>query len=102
MRARIESHANAIKTDTLLAKDGVIYKEAMVAVAEDVKKIMDEEVMRFYAQAGEHLNYMANLAWDAEEEEEVPPPAKRAKFGTREMPINPLAAFIDLCVEACP
>ena len=82
----------------------MIHKEAMAAVAEDVKKIMDEE-MRFYAAS--HFNYMAanvmaNLAWDAEEETEEPPPAKRAKFGTREMPINPLAAFIDLCVEACP
>ena len=28
---------------TLLAKDGVIYKEAMAIVAEDVKKIMVEE-----------------------------------------------------------
>ena len=32
------------------------------------------------------------------EMEKVPPPAKRAKFGTKAMPIDPLAEFIDLSV----
>ena len=39
-RARIETHTKSLKA--LLAKDGVIYKEAMAVVTEDVKKIMAE------------------------------------------------------------
>ena len=38
---------------TLLAKDGVIYKEAMAIVAEDVKKIMAEEFYQVYMKANE-------------------------------------------------
>ena len=40
---------------TLLAKDGVIYKEAMAIVAEDVKKIMAEEFLLYqvYMKANE-------------------------------------------------
>ena len=40
---------------TLLAKDGVIYKEAMAIVAEDVKKIMAEEFLFYqvYMKANE-------------------------------------------------
>ena len=83
---------------TLLAKDGVIYKEAMAIVAEDVKKIMAEEFLLYqvYMKANEQECII-------EKEKESPPwspPAKRAKFGTKAMPIDPLAEFIDLCVEA--
>ena len=44
-RDRIETHTKSLKT--LLAKDGVIYNEAMAIVAEDVKKIMAEEVWQY-------------------------------------------------------
>ena len=39
---------------------------------------------------------------DALQKEKESPPAKRAKFGTKAMPIDPLAEFIDLCVDICP
>ena len=38
----IETHTNSLKH--LLAKDGVIYKEAMDIVVEDIKKIIQEEM----------------------------------------------------------
>ena len=41
----IETHTNSLKH--LLAKDGVIYKEAMAIVAEDIKKIISEEMLLF-------------------------------------------------------
>ena len=89
----IETHTNSLKH--LLAKDGVIYKEAMTIVAEDIKKIISEEMLLFD-------NFLNSYSRHQEAIEKEPPPAKRPKFGTREMPINPLSEFIDLCVEACP
>ena len=65
----------------------------MAIVAEDVKKIMAEEFL-FY-----QVYMKANEERIIEKEKESPP-AKRAKFGTKAMPIDPLAEFIDLCVEA--
>ena len=50
-RDRIETHTKSLKT--LLAKDGVIYNEAMAIVAEDVKKIMAEEFYQVYMKANE-------------------------------------------------
>ena len=54
---------------TLLAKDGVIYKEAMAIVAEDVKKIMAEEFLLYqvYMKANEQECII-------EKEKESPPP----------------------------
>ena len=94
----IETHTNSLKH--LLAKDGVIYKEAMAIVAEDIKKIISEDggdaVIRHL------LELLFEAHQEAIEKEQESPPAKRPKFGTREMPINPLSEFIDLCVEVCP
>ena len=94
-RDRIETHTKSLKT--LLAKDGVIYKEAMGIVAEDVKKIMAEEFYQVYMKANEE-----RIIEKEKESPPCPPPAKRAKFGTKAMPIDPLAEFIDLCVDICP
>jgi hypothetical protein len=91
----IETHTNSLKH--LLAKDGVIYKEAMAIVAEDIKKIISEEMLLFDNFLNSYSRHQ-----EAIEKEQESPPAKRPKFGTREMPINPLSEFIDLCVEACP
>ena len=102
-RDRIETHTKSLKT--LLAKDGVIYKEAKAIVAEDVKKIMAEEVWQ-YTHDYNHVMEMYKLANEErnfeKEMEKESPPAKRAKFGTKAMPIDPLAEFIDLCVDICP
>ena len=104
-RDRIETHTKSLKA--LLAKDGVIYKEAMAIVAEDVKKIMAEEVWKYQYTHDYKLvmetHKLANeerIFNDALQKES--PPAKRAKFGTKAMPIDPLAEFIDLCVDICP
>ena len=95
----IETHTNSLKH--LLAKDGVIYKEAMAIVVEDIKKIIQEE-MADTAFLSSYLTHVEVIQKEQESHEESPP-AKRPKFGTREMPINPLCEFIDLCVvEACP
>ena len=106
-RDRIETHTKSPKT--LLAKDGVIYKEAMAIVAEDVKKIMAEKVWKYQYTHGYKLvmeTYkLANeerIFNDALQKEKESPPGKRAKFGTKAMPIDPLAEFIDLCVDICP
>ena len=91
----IETHTNSLKH--LLARDGVIYKEAMAIVAEDIKKIISEEMLLFDTFLNSYSRHQ-----EAIEKEQESPPAKRPKFGTREMPINPLSEFIYLCVEACP
>ena len=72
----METHTKSLKT--LLAKDGVIYKEAMAIVAEDVKKIMAEEVWQ-YTHDYNHVMEMHKLANEErifqKEMEKEPPPA---------------------------
>ena len=76
---------------TLLAKDGVIYKEAMAIVAEDVKKIMAEEFYQVYMKANEECII--------EKEKESPLALLRGpNLAPKRMPIDPLAEFIDLSV----
>ena len=76
-------------------------------VAEDVlKKIMAEEVWKYqYTHDYKLVMETYKLANEErifeKEMEKESPPAKRAKFGTKAMPIDPLAEFIDLCVDIC-
>ena len=93
----IETHTNSLKH--LLAKDGVIYKEAMAIVAEDIKKIISEEMLLFDT----FLNSYSRPTRRPLRRSRSPHLPRGPNLAPARCPSTlSQSSLIDLCVEACP